>query len=90
MAFQKPREVAVSARRRAFASALGYRCLGVTRTDLAQGTAKAEGDVQILERLAAMLVHFTPDFEMMPGTRSPAPRPELNPYEVGPAEFRGE
>jgi hypothetical protein len=37
-----------------------------------------------------MLAVFTPDFEMMPGTREPAPRVESNPYEVGPVELRGE
>jgi alkyl sulfatase BDS1-like metallo-beta-lactamase superfamily hydrolase len=55
-----------------------------------EGTAKAKGDKKVLEQLASTLAHFTPDFEMMPGTRSPAPRQDLNPYEVGPVEFRGE
>ncbi|MDJ0848900.1 MAG: alkyl sulfatase dimerization domain-containing protein [Myxococcota bacterium] len=53
------------------------------KTMIEEGTAKAQGDAAILDRLAATLVHFTPDFEMMPGTRSPAPRVDLNPYEVG-------
>jgi alkyl sulfatase BDS1-like metallo-beta-lactamase superfamily hydrolase len=55
-----------------------------------EGTAKIEGDKKVLEQLASTLTHFTPDFEMMPGTRSPAPRQDLHPYEVGPVEFRGE
>ena len=55
-----------------------------------EGTAKVKGDKAVLEKLAATLVHFTPDFEMVPGTRSPAPRTDFNPYEVGPVEFRGE
>jgi alkyl sulfatase BDS1-like metallo-beta-lactamase superfamily hydrolase len=55
-----------------------------------EGTAKATGDRTILDQLAATLVSFTPDFEMVPGTRLPAPAPERDPYEVGPIEVRGE
>jgi len=55
-----------------------------------EGTAKIKGDKVVLEKLAATLVHFTPDFEMVPGTGSPARRTDFNPYEVGPVEFRGE
>jgi alkyl sulfatase BDS1-like metallo-beta-lactamase superfamily hydrolase len=55
-----------------------------------EGTAKADGDKKVLEQLAATLAHFTPDFEMVPGTRVEATEEELNPYEVGPVEFRGE
>jgi len=55
-----------------------------------EGTAKIEGNKNVLEQLAATLEHFTPDFEMVPGTANPAPREEMNPYEVGPVEFRGE
>ena len=32
---------------------------------------------------------FDPRFEIMPG-KGPWPREDLNPYEVGPVEFRGE
>jgi alkyl sulfatase BDS1-like metallo-beta-lactamase superfamily hydrolase len=35
---------------------------------IADGTAKVEGDVGILERLAAAMVEFDPRFEIMPGT----------------------
>lgn len=38
---------------------------------IAHGTAQAEGDVGVLLTLAGMLVHFTPTFEIMPGTRRP-------------------
>jgi alkyl sulfatase BDS1-like metallo-beta-lactamase superfamily hydrolase len=55
-----------------------------------EGVAKASGDKAILDQLAATLVAFTPDFEMAPGTRAPALRPQLDPYEVGPIELRGE
>jgi len=54
------------------------------------GTAKIQGDKGVLAKLASTLVQFTPDFEMMPGTRSPAPRQDLNPFEVGPLELQGE
>jgi alkyl sulfatase BDS1-like metallo-beta-lactamase superfamily hydrolase len=37
---------------------------------LADGTAKVEGDVGILKQLAATFVDFNPRFEIMPGTKS--------------------
>ena len=47
------------------------------------GTAKAEGDVGILAKLAATMVEFDPRFEIMPGTKSFAPNvPKTNAYEV--------
>jgi alkyl sulfatase BDS1-like metallo-beta-lactamase superfamily hydrolase len=55
-----------------------------------EGVAKASGNKAILDQLAATLVPFTPDFEMAPGTRRAAPAPELDDYEVGPIELRGE
>jgi alkyl sulfatase BDS1-like metallo-beta-lactamase superfamily hydrolase len=55
-----------------------------------EGVAKATGDRTILDQLASTLSQFTPDFEMVPGTRSPAPGPDFDPYEVGPVELRGE
>ncbi len=41
---------------------------------IAAGKAKLEGDAQVFGRLAGMLTTFTPDFEILPGTR-PAPGP---------------
>ncbi|MBW2424159.1 MAG: MBL fold metallo-hydrolase [Deltaproteobacteria bacterium] len=64
--------------------------LKTLRAQIDEGTANAEGERAILEKLASMFAVFTPDFEMMPGTREPAPRAESNPYEVGPVELRGE
>src|SRR5208337_4188088 len=47
------------------------------------GTAKAEGDVGILAKLASTLVEFDPRFEIMPGTKAFAPNvPKTNAYEV--------
>ena len=47
------------------------------------GTAKPEGDVGILAKLAATMVDFDPRFEIMPGTKSLAPNvPKTDAYEV--------
>ena len=46
------------------------------------GTAKAEGDVDILARLAKTLVTFEIGFEILPGTAGPVGEVDLNPYEV--------
>ena len=54
------------------------------------GTAKAAGDKTLLAKLGATLAHFTPTFEMMPGTKGQAPRQDLNPYEIGPLPMQHE
>jgi len=54
------------------------------------GTAKIRGDKGVLKQLASTLVVFEMGFEIMPGTKSPAPREDLNPYEVGPTDLHGE
>jgi alkyl sulfatase BDS1-like metallo-beta-lactamase superfamily hydrolase len=56
------------------------------------GTAKAQGDVDIIAQLAKTLVTFEIGFEILPGTASKAASVDLNPYEV-PVEsshIRGE
>jgi alkyl sulfatase BDS1-like metallo-beta-lactamase superfamily hydrolase len=46
------------------------------------GKAKLEGDRKPFEQLKSMLVHFTPDFEMMPGTKPSEPaKSDRNPFE---------
>ena len=40
---------------------------------IADGTAKVEGDVSILKQLASTMVEFDPRFEIMPGTTSMTP-----------------
>jgi alkyl sulfatase BDS1-like metallo-beta-lactamase superfamily hydrolase len=60
------------------------------RAQIADGTAKAEGNSEIIGQLASTLVVFDPRFEIMPGTKGPSPRENLNPYEVGPLESTGE
>ena len=46
--------------------------MGVKTLDaqIADGTAKAVGNVGILKRLAAIMVDFDPRFEIMPGTKA--------------------
>jgi len=57
---------------------------------IADGTAKVKGNTEILEQLASTMVVFDPRFEIMPGTRGPAAEEDLNDYEYGPYEMRGE
>jgi len=54
------------------------------------GTAKVEGDVGVLQKLASTMVDFDIGFEVLPGTGRPAPEEHLNPYEVGPIDIHGE
>jgi len=51
------------------------------------GTAKISGDKSVLGKLASTLVQFEMGFEIMPGTKSPAPKEDLNPYEVDPSDI---
>ncbi|MEA3410614.1 MAG: alkyl sulfatase dimerization domain-containing protein [Pseudomonadota bacterium] len=57
---------------------------------IADGTAKVEGNTEILEQLASAMVVFDPRFEILPGTKGPARPEDLNDYEYGPYETRGE
>jgi len=54
------------------------------------GTAKAEGNTEILGQLGSMMVVFDPRFEVMPGTAGPSPKEDLNPFEAGGIEVSGE
>ena len=58
---------------------MGQKSLAASLED---GTAKAEGDVGLLSRLAATLSTFEIGFEVLPGTAGPAGEVDLNPYEV--------
>jgi alkyl sulfatase BDS1-like metallo-beta-lactamase superfamily hydrolase len=62
------------------------------RAQIDDGTAKAEGNTEIIGQLASTLVTFDPRFEIMPGTgtKGPSQQEDPNPYEVGPVESRGE
>ncbi len=59
---------------------------------IADGTARAVGDVGILAQLAKTLVTFEMGFEILPGTAGPAGKVDLNPYQVSEdsALVRGE
>jgi alkyl sulfatase BDS1-like metallo-beta-lactamase superfamily hydrolase len=55
------------------------------QSQIADGTAKAEGDVAVLTQLASTLVDFDPRFEIMPGTKPRAATIEKSdPFEVAP------
>ncbi len=48
------------------------------------GTAKVDGDLDVLGQLASTMVEFELGFEILPGTKGPAADEDLNPFEVGP------
>jgi alkyl sulfatase BDS1-like metallo-beta-lactamase superfamily hydrolase len=49
---------------------------------LADGSAKVQGDVSILKQLASTMVEFDPRFEIMPGTKSKTVVAKEDPYEA--------
>lgn len=53
---------------------------------IADGTAKAQGDAGILRQLASTMADFDPRFEIMPGTKPPLAAGELqaSPYQAVP------
>lgn len=54
---------------------------------IADGTAKVQGDASVLTKLAATMVDFDPRFEIMPGTHGrDANVPHANPYKAVPRE----
>ena len=54
---------------------------------IADGTAKVEGDAGILKQLASMMVDFDPRFEIMPGTKArEAEVVHADPYEAVPRQ----
>lgn len=57
---------------------------------IADGTAKVEGDAAILKQLASTLVVFEPLFEIMPGTAADPTPEDLNDFEFGPINVSGE
>lgn len=52
---------------------------------IADGTARVEGDAGILAQLAATMVAFDPRFEIMPGTKPGAPTGRGRPTPTGPS-----
>ncbi len=58
---------------------------------IADGTAKVEGDVSVLQKLAAAMVDFDPRFEIMPGTKAgEEPVAHADPYEAVPEKIIAE
>ena len=52
---------------------------------IADGTAKVEGDVSILKKLGSTMVDFDPRFEVLPGTKARGARvAKADPYETRP------
>jgi alkyl sulfatase BDS1-like metallo-beta-lactamase superfamily hydrolase len=54
------------------------------------GDAKVEGDVGVLKQLASTFVRFNPQFEILPGTAGVPEEMDLNDFEVGPVQIKGE
>ena len=52
----------------------------------AEGKAKFEGDRKVFDQLRSTMTTFTPDFELMPGTKVKAPpaKPSKDPFEAPP------
>jgi len=54
-------------------------------TQIDNGKAKLKGDRKPIDQLKSMLVNFTPDFEMMPGTKkTKSVKPKRNSFEQEP------
>jgi alkyl sulfatase BDS1-like metallo-beta-lactamase superfamily hydrolase len=53
---------------------------------IADGTAKIDGDASVLQKLAATIVEFDPRFEITPGTKLTAEREQIDPYEAVPRQ----
>ena len=53
---------------------------------IADGTAKVQGDASMLTKLASTMVDFDPRFEIMPGTKTRAEVAHADPYEAVPRQ----
>jgi alkyl sulfatase BDS1-like metallo-beta-lactamase superfamily hydrolase len=53
---------------------------------IADGTAKVEGDAGVLKQLASTIVDFDPRFEIMPGTKAGTVVAREDPYEADPRQ----
>lgn len=47
------------------------------------GTARTEGNLDVLQQLASAMIEFDLFFEVLPGTKGPSSAPDLNDFEVG-------
>jgi len=57
---------------------------------IVDGKAKVEGKLEVLNQLASTMVDFQLGFEILPGTKGPAVDVDLNPFEIGSVEIKGE
>lgn len=58
---------------------------------IADGTAKVEGDASVLQKLAVTMIDFDPRFEIMPGTKAGAESiAHIDPYEAVPEKIIAE
>jgi len=57
---------------------------------IADGTAKVDGDVSILAKLGATMVDFDPRFEILPGTKARTEVAHANPYQAVPERIIAE
>ena len=67
--------------------------MGVKTLDaqIKDGTAKVEGDISILPKLAATMVDFDPAFEILPGTKAKGGKVAKNDaFEAVPGKTIGE
>jgi linear primary-alkylsulfatase len=62
---------------------MGKKTLDVQITD---GTAKIDGDISVLQKLAATIVEFDPRFEITPGTKPPREQEQVDAYEAVPRQ----
>ena len=64
--------------------------LKTLEAQIAEGTAKVEGDVTVLGKLAAAMVDFDPRFEIMPGTKALTEVAHADPYQAVPERIIAE
>ncbi len=60
------------------------------RGQIAEGTAKVDGDATLLGKLAAAMVDFDPRFEIMPGTKALTEVAHADPYQAVPERIIAE
>ena len=53
---------------------------------IADGTAKVEGDASVLRQIASTMVDFDPRFEIMPGTKAGTVVASEDPYQADPRQ----
>ena len=57
---------------------------------ISDGTAKMDGNGELLTKLGQAMTVFEPDFEVLPGTENKTLEKEKNPFQQDPVSMRGE